>query len=375
MTWWALLVAASVQAESGTCRAEVDWHPERTWVFAVGVLKWEDPETWRGMANAEPNRRDVELVQHFRKAGVADDHIVYLQDHQATRQKIQHEMTTLLGRARPNDVFIFYFTGHGFRDRKSQQVHFANYDATDGKNAWLVHSIYDTIEAHFQGSHVLLMADCCYSGALADEARGRKTRLGYACLCSSFSHNSSTGHWTFTDCLLAGLRGQSSVDLNGDGEIAVSEVGQYSELEMAFVERQKSVYDVNREFPLNWRMAKPIRPRGTREGDRIEVEWDGKWYRAQIQETQGDRCRVHYVGYGSNWDEWVGPQRMRAFQPKRLDQGRAIEVRWSRDQKWYPAKVLRSWYGLTLIHYEGFSNEWDEWVNFDSIRFPGKTAP
>lgn len=353
-------------------QAEVDWQPDRTWVFAVGVLKWQDPEVWRGMANAEKNRRDVELVQHFQKAGVPKDRIVYLQDQQATRQAIDHELGKLLARTRPNDLLIFYFTGHGFRDRKSHEVHFANYDASEGRNAWLVRSIFDTLEAKFQGNRVLLMADCCYSGGLVDEARLRKTHLGYACLCSSYSHNSSTGQWTFSDCLLAGLRGHATVDLNGDGEIGVNELGQYSELQMAFVERQKSVYSNNHDFPERWRLSAAVKPRGTREGDRVEVEWKGKWYRGLILESSGDQCKVHYVGFADSWDEWVGPDRMRPFQPNHLNQGTPIEVRWSRDKKWYPAKVVRSWYGLTLIHYEGFPTEWDEWVNFDSIRTPAK---
>jgi len=166
------------------------------------------------------------------------------------------------------------------------------------------------------------------------------------------------------------LRGNPAVDLNGDGEIAVHEVGQFCELEMAFVERQKSVYNNNRDFPERWRLSTPIKPRSNRQGDRVEVEWQGKWYRAQINEAVADRFKVHYIGFAASWDEWVGPDRVRPFQPKHLDQGTAIDVRWSRDGKWYPAKVVRSWYGLTFIHYEGFSSEWDEWVNSDAVRMP-----
>jgi hypothetical protein len=219
------------------------------------------------------------------------------------------------------------------------------------------------------------MADCCYSGRLVDKPRLWKTHLGYACLCSSFSHNSSTGHWTFSDCLLAGLRVQSTVNLNGDGEICINEPGQFSELQMAFVEGQKSVYSNNHEFPERWRLASSSKVRGPREGDRVEVEWKGKWYRSVVLESSGDQCKVHYVRFGDSWDEWVGPARMRPYQPSHLREGRPIEVRWSRDQVWYPAKVVRSWYGLTFIHYEGFPTEWDEWVNADAIRLPAQPAP
>jgi hypothetical protein len=348
--------------------AELDWRPERTWVFAVGVLEWKDPDVWPGFPNAKPNRRDAELVRYFRTSGVANDRIVYLQDKQATREKIQQELTAQLARTRPDDLLVFYFAGHGFRDHQDHEVHFANYDAIDGKTAWLVRSIFDTLEARFRGARVVLMADCCYSGGLVDEARLRKTHLGYACLCSSYSHNTSTGQWTFTESVLAGLRGHPTVDLNDDGEIELHELGQYTELEMAFIERQKAVYASSHDFPDHWRIAQPLKRRATRQGERVEVEWKGKWYRAQIMESSGDQCKVHYIGFADSWDEWVGPERIRAFQPKHVEAGTPVEVLWNKDKKWYPAKVVRTWYGLTFIHYDDYSNEWDEWVNVDAMR-------
>ena len=351
-----------------TCHAELDWHPERTSLFAVGVLQWQDPAVWRGMANAQKHRRDVELVQHFRTAGVPEDRIVYLQDQHATRQRIQRDLQAQLARTQPGELLIIYFTGHGFRDRKSHEVHFANYDAVDGASAWPVRAIFDTVEGNFRGSHVLLMADCCYTGGLVDEAKLRKSRLGYACLCSSHSHSSSTGRWTFTESLLAGLRGSPTVDLNDDGEIDVSELGQFSELEMAFAEKQKAVYDANRAFPARWRIAQPSKQRTPRQGERIEVEWKGKWYRSHVLESMGNQCKVHYLGYDDSWDEWVGPDRVRPYHPKSFAEGESVEVLWAKDNKWYPAKILRNWYGLAFVHYDGYTSEWDDWVSNDAIR-------
>ncbi len=35
------------------CDAEVDWHPQRTRVFAVGVLEWQHPDlAWNGLGSA-----------------------------------------------------------------------------------------------------------------------------------------------------------------------------------------------------------------------------------------------------------------------------------------------------------------------------------
>ena len=51
-----------------------------------------------------------------------------------------------------------------------------------------------------------------------------------------------------------------------------------------------------------------------RVGDTVRVEWSGRFYAAQIIEVVGkERYRVHYEGYGPEWDENVGLSRV---QPK-----------------------------------------------------------
>jgi len=45
--------------------------------------------------------------------------------------------------------------------------------------------------------------------------------------------------------------------------------------------------------------------------EEVEVEWHGSWWPAVVLEKRGDRFLVHYEGYGSDWDEVVGPDRIR----------------------------------------------------------------
>jgi len=46
-------------------------------------------------------------------------------------------------------------------------------------------------------------------------------------------------------------------------------------------------------------------------GDRIRVEWHGSIYPASITELVGeDRYRIHYEGFGNEWDETIGAQRI-----------------------------------------------------------------
>jgi len=48
-------------------------------------------------------------------------------------------------------------------------------------------------------------------------------------------------------------------------------------------------------------------------GDRVKVEWHGTFYSAVIVGIVGpERYRVHYEGYGNEWDENVGRERIQA---------------------------------------------------------------
>jgi hypothetical protein len=52
-------------------------------------------------------------------------------------------------------------------------------------------------------------------------------------------------------------------------------------------------------------------------GDKVEVNWKGSWYPAEVMEVSGNRCLIHYDGYDNSWDEWVGPARIRPVGGKR----------------------------------------------------------
>src|SRR6478752_4633630 len=132
------LVAANLAASTRVCaKTKLDWNPERTWVFAVGILEWEHPEIYPSFPAAMKNRRDAQLVKYFRDAGVPANQITYLQDSDATKQRIQHDFNQLLDKTDRGDLLIFYFAGHGSRDSDTGETWFANYDAAStNASAW-----------------------------------------------------------------------------------------------------------------------------------------------------------------------------------------------------------------------------------------------
>jgi hypothetical protein len=364
-----LAIVALGSASATAAEFRRDWSPAKTWVFVVGLLEWQHSDMWPSFPDCMVDRRDEQFVEFFRSAGVPSDQITYLQDSEATKHAIQTAFVEMLDETDENDLLVVYFCGHGYRDVDSGQTWFACYDAAaKDSTAWSVRSIFSTIEKHFSGDRALLMADCCHSGALYDEARNhRDSHIAYAALTSSYSHSTSTGNWTFSDCVLAGLYGDPVVDINGDRVIELNEIARYTELEMAFVEGQKSMFVASDRFP---REAKLVAVKGTAStgvGDRIEVDYRGKWYRAKVIAAQDGQMRVHYVGFDRSWDEWVTPDRVRPYQAPQFGEGDKVQVYWPRDKKWYPATVLKGWYGLHLIRYDGYDAGTDEWVSRDLI--------
>ncbi len=109
-------------------------------------------------------------------------------------------------------------------------------------------------------------------------------------------------------------------------------------------------------------------------GDKAEVLWKGTWYAAKVTRVNEDqtRCFIRYTGYGSEWDEWVGQDRIRiqeapgAAPTGTFSVGDEVEVKWK--GSWYPASVLEAKGGKYKIHYDGYSDSWDEWVGLSRIR-------
>lgn len=346
------------------------WDPENTFVFAVGILEWEHPKLYPSFPAAIKNRRDRQLAEFFRSAGVPEEQVVYLEDNEATKVQAAEEFKRLLKKTDDDSLLIFYFAGHGCRNPQSHQTWLVTYDAgQQPESAWSVHDVFQAIEDHFSGGQVLLLADCCHSGALYDEAKKhRNSEIAYAALTSSYSHNTSTGNWTFSDSLLAGLRGEGETDRDANGEITLAEIAHYAEAELAFIEGQKSMLHTSKGFPGTTVFAESQEQTDGGVGERIEVEWKGKWYKAKTIDADGDEAKIHYIGFDANWDEWVGPERRRQYRPQAFAVGKQVEVRWTGDKKWYPARVLKSWNGLHFVRYENYDETWDEWIGPGAIR-------
>lgn len=340
------------------------WNPQRTWVFVVGTLEWQQADQFSPFP--KENRRDAALVAFFRAQGVPPTQLVYLQDRHATTNRIQQTFESHLAAANPDDLLILYYCGHGGKT-DAGTAYFASYDTDcDTNQGWIMETVPATIERYFDGSHALLFADCCYSGCLADAVSQYAKKIAYATLTSSLSSELSTGNWTFTEGLLAGLRGQAFVDADGNNAISLSELATQMMASMAFAEEQLATFATVGTFDPNMIIA-AARPRlDPHIGNRVEVATDGDWYPAQIIDVRAGQFKVHYYGYEESDDEWVTSDSIREAARKVYPVGTAVEVQWKR--KWYPATVVAVRFGIHQIQYAGYSSTWNEWVAAKRIR-------
>jgi hypothetical protein len=344
-----------------------DWQPQRTWVFVVGTLQWQHRDLFDSFP--QKNRRDAQLVEFFRQQGVPEQQMIYLQDARATTRQVKNSFAAFLTRAREGDLLFVYYCGHGYKSDDARTTFFATYDAGEDMPGWSTDSIVNDIEKNFKGSKALLTADCCYSGSLVQQAQRLNQRVSFACLTSSSASQLSTGNWTFTEMLIAGLSGKPFTDLNNDGQITLSELAEDVKADMAFAESQLSSFTTTGSFRRDTVLARAGSKSNPEVSKRVEVKSEGKWWKARVIGSRAGAFHAHYYGYEDSDDEWVRLSQIREPTIVQYPAGSRVEVIWKR--KWYQAKVVSVERGVHLIHYVDYDDGWDEWVDVERIRRPG----
>lgn len=94
----------------------------------------------------------------------------------------------------------------------------------------------------------------------------------------------------------------------------------------------------------------------------IQVLWGGSWWDATAVESRGQATKIHYTGWGPEWDEWVESSRIRQRPPALANArvGANVEIEWK--GSYWPGQIVQKRDGRLKVHYAGWGAEWDEWV-------------
>jgi hypothetical protein len=235
---WVVLIAGMLLGQVPAFAGDAaQLQPGSTVAVIVGVLEWKGKDL---ASFSKENRRDQALYDRLLAMGVPAGQMKLLLDDQATETAMTEAIERLAKAAPKDSTFIFYYAGHGYPG--SRGICLANYDAgVNGSEGFFVDQLTAPLRKHFRGSRVLLFADCCYSGGLAESAAElSREGIAGACLTAASFAESSTGRWTFTCTLLDALLGRPLLDLDGDGYISLDEAAAAARETMAHVERQNS---------------------------------------------------------------------------------------------------------------------------------------
>jgi hypothetical protein len=349
------------------------WEPATTWALLVGVLSWQDPKL---STFPTKGRVDRVLEQALLDRGVPRDHVTFLEDEEATLEHIRAAFDATIEAAGEGSTLLLYYAGHG--SLEGRQVHFANYDVESGnfaKTAWGAPEIAARLKDSWKGKRLILLADCCHSGGLRAvvDAVAPRAGLEAACITSALDCNLSTGNWTFTQSVVAGLRGNGRLDRDDDLTVTFGELDAFVHQEMRFREGQLTEWYPTKTFSPSTRLSRVDRsskrvraPGPWQVGDFVEVQWKDSWYRAEVLETKPEAWKVRYQGFDATDDEWVPASRLRAPTPLNRKKGDLVEVEWKK--AWWPATVLEVREDFAFVRYDDFGDEWDEWATAKRMR-------
>ena len=189
-------------------------YPQNVYVMAVGIADYPGNQNDLNLPVADAEAI-VELYNLNKSAQTR-----LLTNSEATRNVIIAKTKALFSSAKPNDIVVLFFSGHGYPGG------FAAYDEM------LDYADVRSIFASSKSKHKMVFADACFSGTLRDASTEKRKSVdgfdGNVMLFLSSRHNESSIEATgmknglFTACLVRCLKGGS--DFNKDRTITAREL-------------------------------------------------------------------------------------------------------------------------------------------------------
>lgn len=256
----------------------------KVYAIVVGISKYLD-ESIPDLKYAD---KDAEAMAAFlrspRAGAVPQQNISVLINEKATRSNILRDLVQIISRSSPEDLFIFYFSGHGKNDILENSGYLLTYDteneneagtalSMDDINSKIGHSKAKMKVAYIDACHAGLFKSSGTKGTAADNGEIASAYLaglanasdGNVAFMASTARQQSLedvklGHGVFTYFLIKGLNGEADLEQKNtagynNGIVTVSELQTYltRQIDEATNYKQKPGVEGNfdGEFPLS----------------------------------------------------------------------------------------------------------------------------
>ena len=196
-------------------------------VFAVMVGVSDYPDDYNDLPFTDEDA--VKLEEELARQGVLNPASIVLTNARATRSAVTAAFEQVAAQAGPDDLFIFFFSGHGVQedsddpaelDGQSELLSLYDGDLSDDELA----ALFETVDARL----ALLVIDACYSGGFARDIITRPGVMGVFSseedLTSAVADKFQAGGY-LSHFLRTGLDG--TADENGDDLVTAGELSTY----------------------------------------------------------------------------------------------------------------------------------------------------
>ncbi len=250
------------------------------YMLVVGINEYQNPDYKLNyaLADATSFQKELELGS---KSLFEKIETVFLGNENASFAKIQEQMQLLKSKVKPEDVFIFYYAGHGIMSQDAQSQFFlVPYDLTNVnqstqelENKAISARNLKVFSKEIKARKQMFVFDACHSGglletlismgnvaeekAIAQLARSTGTFWLTASTTEQFAAEFGTlGHGVFTYSILYALQGKAE-NLGLDKKITVQEISTFvneNVPELSEKYKGKAQYPVSfgfgQDFPL-----------------------------------------------------------------------------------------------------------------------------
>lgn len=220
------------------------------YILSVGINKYKNPKYHLNYAQPDAKSFTDKIVE---KSGKIFKNIrkIEIYDTEGTRENIYRGFETVIKQAKPEDVFVFYYAGHGSLDEEDDDRYYLvpsdvtqiYGDSEQLKNKAISADALKALLSKIKPQKQLILLDACHSGgamkAFNTRAAGSEEKAlvqlarasGVVLIAASQSQQFATefeaiGHGVFTYSLLEAMDGKAD---SGDKKVTVKEIARYME--------------------------------------------------------------------------------------------------------------------------------------------------